>query len=185
MRTPRAAGAATRSASRGFTLVEAAIVVAVAAVTLTAATPDFSGFIERQRLDGVASQLVSDIQFARSEAVMRNHGVRISLNAEAAGACYLVHTGAAGDCECHADGTAACTGSAHALRTVALPAGERIGLSGSVSSILFDPLHGTSSPTGTLRVTAASGRAIHHVVNLMGRIRSCSPQGRVVGYSNC
>src|SRR5690606_25580076 len=125
------------------TLVEAAIVVAVAAITLTAAAPDFSGFVDRRRLDGVASQLVSDIQFARSEAVMRNHGVRISLNAETSGTCYLVHTGSAADCECHADGTAACTGSARVLRTVALPAGERIGLSGSVSSILFDPLHGT------------------------------------------
>lgn len=185
MQSHRASRAAPATTSRGLTLVEAAIVTAIAAITLSAAAPDFSGFIGRQRLDGVASQLVSDIQFARSEAVMRNHGVRISLNADAGGACYLVHTGAAADCECRADGTAACTGSARVLRTVALPTGERIGLSGSVSSIHFDPLHGTSSPTGTLRVTAASGRAIHHVVNLMGRIRSCSPQGRVSGYRNC
>lgn len=185
MRTGRASRATPRTASRGFTLVESAVVAAVAAVTLSAAAPDFSGFIERQRLDGVASQLVTDLQFARSEAVMRNHGVRFSLNTESGGACYLVHTGSAADCECHADGTSACTGDARVLRAVALPAGERIGLSGSVPSILFDPLHGTSSPTGTLRVTAASGRAIHHVVNLMGRIRSCSPQGRVAGYRDC
>lgn len=174
-----------RAASRGFTLVEAAIVLAVAAITLSAAAPDFSGFIERQRLDGVASQLVSDIQFARSEAVLRNRGVRISLHQEAAGACYLVHTGAAADCECHADGSATCSGAATVLRSVALPLAERVGLSGGVSSIQFDPLHGTSTPTGTLRLTTASGRAVHHVVNLMGRIRSCSPQGRMPGYRSC
>lgn len=174
-----------RRASRGFTLVEAAMVLAVTAITLSAAAPDFSGYLEGRRLDGAASQLVSDIQFARSEAVMRNQGVRISLKADAAGACYMVHTGAAADCSCSADGSASCSAGAKLLRSVGLAAGERIRLTGSVSSIYFDPLHGTSSPTGTLRLQSAGGRAIHHVVNLMGRIRSCSPQGAVPGYRVC
>ena len=56
MHSHRASRAAPATTSRGFTLVEAAIVTAIAAITLSAAAPDFSGFIERQRLDGVASQ---------------------------------------------------------------------------------------------------------------------------------
>jgi type IV fimbrial biogenesis protein FimT len=58
----------------------------------------------------------------------------------------------------------------------------------NVASILFDPLHGTSTPTGTLRVVADSGRAVHHVVNIMGRVRTCSPAGAapvVAGYRVC
>ena len=175
----------TRRTSRGITLVEAGIVTAIVAITVSAAAPDFSGFLERQRLDGAASQLVSDIQFARTEAVMRNQGVRLSLHADAGGACYLVHTGTAADCSCASDGSASCSADAKPLRAVALTANERIHVSGTTASIRFDPLHGTSSPTGTLRLAAPSGRAIHHVVNLMGRVRSCSPQGSVPGYRVC
>ncbi len=175
----------SRRDARGFTLVEAGVVTAITAIVLSAAAPDFGAYLERQRLEGAASQLVSDLQFARTQAVMRNHGLRMSLHADAGGSCYLIHTGTAADCHCGSDGSASCGADAQLLRSVALPANERIGLSGSVTSIHFDPLHGTSSPTGTLRLVAAGGRAIHHVVNLMGRIRSCSPQGAVPGYRAC
>ena len=76
-------------------------------------------------------------------------------------------------------------GDATEIRTVVLPIGERIALQANVASMLFDPVHGTSTPTGTLRVLDSRGRAIHHVVNIMGRVRSCSPQGAVPGYRAC
>ena len=50
---------------------------------------------------------------------------------------------------------------------------------------LFDPLHGTSTPTGTLRLVDAGGRAVHHVVNVMGRVRSCSPPARAPAMRAC
>ena len=62
---------------------------------------------------------------------------------------------------------------------------ERVTLVANAASVLFDPLHGTATPTGTLRVTGASGRAIHHIINVMGRVRSCSPQAAVPGYRAC
>jgi type IV fimbrial biogenesis protein FimT len=66
-----------------------------------------------------------------------------------------------------------------------LPASEGIAVTANVGSVLFDPLHGTSSPTATFTLIAASGRSIEHVVNLLGRVRSCSPQGSVPGYAVC
>jgi type IV fimbrial biogenesis protein FimT len=54
-----------------------------------------------------------------------------------------------------------------------------------VASVLFDPLHGTSTPAGTWRVIGTGGRAVHHVINVMGRVRSCSPQAAVPGYRAC
>jgi len=71
------------------------------------------------------------------------------------------------------------------IKTVRLPADERVGLQANMGSIVFDPLHGTGTPTGTLRLTGRDGRAIHHVVNVMGRVRSCSPAGAVPGYRAC
>ena len=45
-------------------------------------------------------------------------------------------------------------------------------------------MHGTSTPTGTLRLVDSRGRAVHHVVNVMGRVRSCTPAG-VPGWRAC
>ena len=177
----------TLQRQRGVTLVEAGIVSAIAAITLPTAAPSFDRFIEKQRLDSVAAQLATDIQFTRAEAVLRNAGLRLSTHEAPWGSCYVIHTGAADDCRCAASGPAECSGDARALKTVQLPADERIAVRANVTSMLFDPLHGTSTPTATLKVIATSGRAVHHVVNVMGRVRSCSPQGAaaVTGYRAC
>ncbi|NUZ07223.1 GspH/FimT family pseudopilin [Piscinibacter koreensis] len=178
----RPAGA--RRAARGFTLIEAAIVLAVAMVIAFAVAPTFQEMIDTRRLVGAADQLASDLQHVRSAAVARNQTLRVSFHTSAAFSCYVVHTGGIDDCTCAATGAAVCNADVRALKTIALPAG-RIGIAANVASIAFDPVHGTSTPTGTLRVTDARGRAIHHVVNIMGRVRSCTPLGAVAGYRAC
>lgn len=169
---------------RGVTLVESAVAMTIAAIALSTAAPGLQGLIERKRLEGVATQLATDLQFVRTESVARNTPVRVSFYADGAGSCYLIHTGSRSQCSCSGPLPAACSGDAAPIKTVYLPAGERVVVQSSVSSILFDPLHGTSSPTGTARVTGASG-AIHHVVNVMGRVRSCSPAPALPGYRSC
>lgn len=180
----RHAGGSTRR-QRGVTLIEATVVLAVTAITAGAVAPGLRGFIEKHELEGAASQLASDLQFARAEAVWRNTGLRLSLQSQSWGACYVVHTGAAGQCRCRESGPAQCDGDAVELKTVQLPAADHVALVANVSSILFDPLHGTSSPTATFGLSTPSGRAVNQVVNLMGRVRTCSPRGTVPGLPVC
>jgi type IV fimbrial biogenesis protein FimT len=168
---------------RGFTLIELMIVVAITGIVMATAAPSFNGLIDTQRIDGIATQMASDLQFARSEAVLRNEGVRVSFRPEAA--CYVIHTGAATQCRCNATGSTHCEGDAQALKTVALDAAQRVSLQANVPSMVFDPQHGTATPTATVRITGVQGRAVHQVVNLMGRVRSCSPQAAVSGYRAC
>lgn len=178
----------TLRTQRGFTLVEALVGVAVAVIGLTAAAPDLGRFVEKQRLDGAAAQLAMDIRFARSEAVMHNTRLRLSVQSHAWGSCYVIHTGAASECRCKAHGPAECSGAAQQLKTVVLPASDRLSLESNVASIAFDPLFGTSTPAGTLKLVASSGRAVHHVVNITGRVRMCSPKTAapaVAGYAVC
>lgn len=169
----------------GFTLVELAAAMAVVAVLAGSALPALADFIGTRRLEGVAAQLATDIQFVRSDSVARNAPVRIGIQQLAGGSCYVIHTGAAAQCSCVASGPAQCSGGAREIKTVLLPARDGVALQASSASLLFDPLHGTVSPTATLRVVGRQGRAIHHVINLMGRARSCSPQAAVAGLPAC
>ncbi len=168
----------------GFTLPEVAIAIAVLSVITTAAVPSLARFVESQRLRGVAAELASDLQFTRAEAVARNEALRISFSSASPG-CYVIHTGAAQACSCELAPPGHCAPGAQHLKTVALSAERSIRLSANVSSILFDPLHGTATPASTLRLIGAHAQAIHHVVNLMGRVRTCSPQAAVPGQPAC
>ncbi|HEX6361594.1 MAG TPA: GspH/FimT family pseudopilin [Albitalea sp.] len=180
MRTPPAA--------RGLTLIEIAIAVAIVAFTLTTAAPSFSAFLEIRRIDGVASQLALDLRDAREAAIRRQGAVRFTVQQAPWGSCYVVHTGDASQCRCDPAGVPVCRDGAHALKAVPLAAGGRIAVQSNVASILFDPRHGTATPAATLKVTGASGRAVHQVVNVMGRVRSCTSQvaaPAVPGYRPC
>lgn len=171
-------------AQHGVTLIEAAVVVAIAAIAVSTVAPGFQGLVARKRLEGVAAQLATDLQYVRTAAVARNEPVRISFHSSADGSCYVVHTGNSPQCSCTGDAPAACSGGAVQIKTVWLPAAQQVAVQGSASSILFDPVHGTSTPTGTARVTGTPG-AIHHVINVMGRVRTCSPAPALQGYRVC
>jgi type IV fimbrial biogenesis protein FimT len=172
-------------AERGLTLIELAAVIAITAIVAAVALPDFSALITMRRLQGAAGSLAADLQFARTEAIARNRSLRLTVRAHGDASCWIVHTGAAGDCDCAGAPVVACAPGATAIRSVVLPAADRVAVAANVGSIVFDPLHGTSSPTGTLRLVDGRGRAVHHVVNVVGRVRSCSPAGTVAGYPFC
>jgi type IV fimbrial biogenesis protein FimT len=163
--------------SRGVTLIEVAITLVIAAILLASAAPAFQRLIERQRLSSIASQWASDLQSARSESVLRNETLRMSVHAGAWGSCYLLHSGPRDQCRCDSTptGSAQCSSDSVLLKSVVLTSLDGIRIQSNTGSIAFDPLHGTATPTATLRVIAPSGAAIHHVVNVMGRVRTCSP----------
>jgi type IV fimbrial biogenesis protein FimT len=184
MATKQAARATGRHRQQGLTLLELAIVVAITAIVAATAAPSFTALIDARRLDSAATRLAADIQLARSEAIARNRALRLSVAAGADATCWVVHSGAAADCSCSAAGVA-CGNGALAIQSVVLPSAERVAVAGNVASIVFDPMHGTSTPTGTLSLSDVRGRTVRHVVNVLGRVRSCSPAGTVAGYPTC
>jgi type IV fimbrial biogenesis protein FimT len=63
---------------RGFTLVEMVIVVFMVGVLATLAGPLFRDFVIQQSIRNAAYELMSDLTYARSEAVKRNLPVTMS-----------------------------------------------------------------------------------------------------------
>jgi type IV fimbrial biogenesis protein FimT len=75
---PDSSGPLRHCRQRGFTLVELVIVVFMVGVLATLAGPLFRDFIIQQSIRNAAFELMSDLTFARSEAVKRNVSVTMS-----------------------------------------------------------------------------------------------------------
>lgn len=171
-----------RRAARGLTLVEVAITMTVASTLLALGVPSFEQLRERRQIEGAAALFETDVQLTRSEAMLRNRNLRIDFGSGAFGSCYVVHTGSAGDCDCSGEAPV-CSNGARALRSARYAAGLPVALQSNAQSMVFDPLDGTVTPTATVRVVARNGEAVHQIVNVVGRVRSCSPT--LSGYKPC
>jgi type IV fimbrial biogenesis protein FimT len=174
-----------RQRQRGVTLIEVGIVIAVTAILASNAVPGMQEMLASRRLAQVASGLVDDLALVRSSAVARNQPLRMSFLARADGSCYVIHTGPAGLCDCAAAGPAVCSGPATELKTVLVRNADKVVLSSNVASMRFDPQHGTTTPTGTVRLLGGNGRELREVVNIMGRVRSCAAGSAIAGYAAC
>lgn len=169
---------------RGLTLTETLIALAISLVALGAAVPSFEGARERRHLEGAAAQFETDFAYARSTAVATNQTLRVRFADTAEGSCYVIFAGAPAGCGCTPAGPV-CSGSAAPLRHVFAARSGSVSIRSNASAMTLDPLRGTVTPTATVRFTGTDGRAVHQVVNLMGRVRSCSPDGLLASYTRC
>jgi type IV fimbrial biogenesis protein FimT len=167
---------------RGLTLVELMVVLVVLAIVAAQALPALADQLDRRRLVAVSTDVAAALQAARSEAQLGGRSIGASLQATGVATCLLIHTGPAADCRCTAHPV--CTAPSELLRAVVLPQQGGIALSANVASMRYDPRWGTTTPTGTVRITARTG-ALHHIVNLAGRVRTCSPAPPLPGYAAC
>ena len=160
--------------ARGVTLIETLCVASIVATTVGLAAPSMTGWRNQQALTGAAAQLETDIQYARSQAVATNTAVRLSARVGEGGSCYVVHSGPEDSCSCDPNHGATCTGTT-IWRQASFPANSSVQLTSRSVSIAFDPEHGTVTPATTFKLRANAGKTLHQVVNIMGRVRTCSP----------
>ena len=133
---------------RGVSMIECSMVLAIASILAGTALPSFKDTLDKRSVEGVSSEVRTDLVYARSEAVARNTGVRVSFHQGTTGRCYVIHTGARADCRCDGAAPAVCTGEAVALKTVNA-AGPRTQVLANVTSMRFDPSNGTTTPAGS------------------------------------
>lgn len=187
----------------GFTLIELMVVVALIAVILTLGVPSFRDWIVNQRLKSVNAQLVTDLQFARSEAAARNMPVYVSYRLSTDNqTCYTIYTTSTSGlfCNCTLGATLACPNAAQTeLKTVTLPWDSSVRFAASVTNVAFDNVTGglvygttdfaSPNPTAWLintRVTYDSNRNLQTVVSPAGRPTVCSSGSKAIsGYPAC
>jgi type IV fimbrial biogenesis protein FimT len=171
--------------SRGFTLIELMVAIAVLGILITLAAPSFNGFIDRYRVKRAADTISAFLINTKSEAVKRNTTVRAVFNTTGASWCAGMTTNATCDCTvtnanaCQIDGVE---------RVVRGSDYKNIALAVTGSTFAFTPLRGVANVAGNAEVTSANGLKIQvKVKNTTGRIRVCSPSGsgNVTGYPAC
>uniref|UniRef100_UPI000B4B215A GspH/FimT family pseudopilin n=1 Tax=Ideonella sp. A 288 TaxID=1962181 RepID=UPI000B4B215A len=181
--TPAAVSATSRT--RGLSTIE---LLCAASVALTAAGVSLDGMgdlIQAQRLKAAGAELESELQLARSMAIAGSQPVRLAIQQTAQGTCTLIHTGPKNACVCKADGLPMCEGDAAPLHMNLHEAGRGVSHLSTKASLAFSAELGTVTPTATLKLADTKGRALHLVVNVMGRVRSCSPGARLSGQAAC
>ena len=67
--------------SKGFTLIEMIIVIAIIAIALSIAVPNFNSFSQNTNLKEAARDISSDISFYKQRAIAENVGFQINFNA--------------------------------------------------------------------------------------------------------
>jgi type IV fimbrial biogenesis protein FimT len=174
-----------RAPRHGLTMIEVLCAVCILATTVGLAVPGMQSWQMRQALQATAAELETDIQYARSEAVAKQQPIRLETQPLGNSSCYVLHTGQTHDCNCDGQGGAVCTGGAQLLKVAEQRRDGAVRLTTTQVSIVFDPKRGTVTPTATLKLADREGRAIHQVVNIMGRTRSCSPVGAIPGTKAC
>jgi len=190
---------------RGFTLIELMVVIAVVAVIAALAAPMFTSLIEMQRLRGTTAQLVTDLQFARNEAVSRNTLVRLSFNANPQMTCYTLYTSTelinAVRCNCLLGAGNACTAANVEIRTVQMPTSRGVQVLIPIpqeydTAFAFDNITGglyaiptdfLTRPLDSIRIDSFldAPRKLSVAINRTGRPAICSPEGSTMSETAC
>ena len=188
--------------ARGLTIIELIIVVAVLGVLIALVAPSLRSMISAQRVRGVNTELVTDMQHARSEAARRNQDVRVAFQNSSGLSCYVAYTEPAsatsGSCDCSlTPGSNVCASPRVEIKTVQLPQADGVSLAATSSD---GPVLNFSRSSGALLPTvAASGVPNDFVVEVSGTPRGklrtqvgmsgrpsvCSPDGSISGTATC
>jgi len=198
---------------RGLTVIELMVVIALVGVLVALVAPSFRGLISAQRVRGVNAELVTDLQFARSEAARRNHDVRVGFQSSDTLSCYVAYiepaafaasgaasagvNGGAASCDCSlTPGTNVCGGGREEIKTVQVlrSTGVAFSASSAAGPILNlgrlsgaqEPMSGASAP-GLFEVTVVGTPRgqLRTSVNVAGRPSVCSPDASISGAPSC
>jgi type IV fimbrial biogenesis protein FimT len=151
----------------GFTIIELMVTIAIVAVLALVVAPSFVRMVANMRLQGAGNELVSDLHYARSEAVSRNRLMRLTTQADGRGYSIVGDPGSPDQ---------------YTLKQVELPGG--ITLTPGVT-VDFSPLRGMTGTLNTLVLGTGTGTQLQLSANESGQVQLCSPNGSLSSIRSC
>ncbi|WP_410499946.1 Tfp pilus assembly protein FimT/FimU [Chitinibacter sp. S2-10] len=174
-------------ASKGFTLIELMITIAIMAIILAIAAPSFSQMLEKERLKTAASSVAEDLVFARNEAIRLNASSYFTLETTGGWKYSICTANGASSCNCTATtSTTASNGTCKRLFTKAGSSWNNVSSDASNfdSAFLFDPVNGMPRDTDgskwadsgkkALTLSSANGYEAHIAIGSSSRVKICT-----------
>jgi type IV fimbrial biogenesis protein FimT len=182
----------------GLTLIELLVVTAICAILLGVGIPSLRSWLVSQRVISTTGEIVTDLRFARSDAISSNSTVAIAFKNDAGNGCYTVFRSPQSSlpelCDCSKGAGFACTTPSYTeLKTYSLPAGSDVSISGPQveiyrpGSMLIDSWDPNANKGFRVRVTAGAGKELNVVTTpILPRPAVCAPAGsKISGYKPC
>lgn len=145
----------------GFTLIELLVTITIVGILVAIAAPSLSDSTAKRSLEGVASELSTDLQYAKSQAVSVNTTVSVVTSANG----YIVSS------------------ASSTFKTILLD--SKIALSTPVT-VTFEPYRDFANAATAITVTHTQTSAQLQVkVDALGGIQLCSPSASFGGYPVC
>jgi type IV fimbrial biogenesis protein FimT len=170
---------------KGFTLVEAMIVVALAGLLIGLALPAYNNMLAKQRVRIGTEDLASFIKTAQSQAKNKQTNVFLSFK-PGANWCYGLNDVSA--CDCSVNNSCMINGVQTVVRSTdysGVPLSIAItGLTGAATnpSIQFEGIRGTVNNAGSVVVTATNFSSTTSV-SVMGLVTICSDT--ITSFTSC
>lgn len=154
---PPAHRAPRRGGQAGFSLMEVMVVAAIVAIMAVLAVPSFSGMVQGQRVRNAADTVLSDLRWARSEAIKRGQDVTVTITTTNTTPWqYAIYE----------------SGSPDPIKLVSGSEFSGVALVSNTGNVIFNSVRGTVTGNGT--VTVGYGQDVKYVkISLLGRIRVC------------
>lgn len=175
-------------------MLELLIGVAILAIVVAIGVPSLRSWMMAQRVAAIGTEVLTDFQLTRSEAISRNIQTVMSFRTGTGFTCYTINTVvsvAQATCNCALGAGSACTGAANGnveIKTVTIPSSTGVAITSSgVLQYLPNAQFGNSNTNLTVLISDGGSKRLNVVGSpFVRRPTICTPAGYTMnGFKPC
>jgi type IV fimbrial biogenesis protein FimT len=162
------------------------VTLSIAAVLMAIAVPSMREFIARQRVEGIAKELATDLRYLRTQGIQRRLPVRIIFGANDDATCYVLYGIGTGGALCNCartDGLPSCgdpaaAGAPEEYKTVIIRRDSGIVLDAEPLRLTLDGFNGLPIGDQTIQASVRG-------VGMGGEVRVYTHEGDIIVPRTC
>ena len=169
--------------AQGFTAIELMIALAILLIIVTLATPSFTEYFDRRRLEAATEMIYTQLKFAHAESLRKRLTVYASFNPGTAW-CFGLSDSHSCNCtlnnDCQLDSVQNVINStSQKIDSIAI---SGMSMAGGIGTLQIDGIRGTLPNAGTVTLSR-NNKTVLLTLNVAGLINRCSTS--ISSYPTC